>query len=91
MTRQWLVKRLKQANTRKRRSIELMNRLEIKLDCELCFHGITKNCDYDLPNGCEHFWNPTVEGLKRDKCVVKANQAKWLRRIKHLNPKLKIA
>lgn len=86
-----LLKRLKQINSRKQRSISLMKRLEIKLDCVLCFHGITKNCEDDLPNGCEHFWNPIVEGLKRDKVVNEKNKAKWLKRIKYLNPWLKVA
>ena len=91
MTMKWVVKRLAQKNTRKQRSIELMKRLEINLDCELCFHGITKNCTNNLPNGCEHFWNRTIEGLKRNKFVLEVNRKKWLKRIKHLNPKLKIA
>jgi hypothetical protein len=46
---------------RRKRSLRRMKKYGDTYKCSECFHRKTKSCTDDMPNGCEHWFNPNSE------------------------------
>ncbi len=57
-TENWIAKQQeKKALTRRRRSVAQMSAYPGQFRCKACIHGKTDNCQDNLPNGCEYYYN----------------------------------
>lgn len=51
-------KQEQKAKERRIKSLRIMKPYGKKYKCTECFHRKSKSCTDNLPNGCEHWFNP---------------------------------
>lgn len=67
------------AQKRRKKSIKIMEKFNLKFNCDKCLHKITGSCIDYLPNGCEYY-HETVESMDETNlqhlCSIKAESVK---------------